>query len=152
MSRPEEQAAFDKAFELATRLGEMMQTALAERGLTTARAQVIFRLHHAGPLVQRRLSEELRCSPRQVTALIDALEETGFVERRPHPTDRRATVVSLSEQGTKEAERMDAERAESAAVLLGDTPTRQLSAFIAVTDHFISQIDRRAGSPTWSGY
>lgn len=141
--RPEEISAFDKAFELAARVGEMMQTALAERGLTTARAQVLFTLHHQGPMVQRRLSAELRCSPRHVTALIDALEQADLVERQPHPTDRRATVVTLSPRGLKEAQRMDSERKQAAAALLADTPTDQLNAFIGVADHFITRIERR---------
>ena len=37
---------------------------------------------------------------RNVTGLVDALEGAGFVTRSPHPTDRRATVVSLTPQGT----------------------------------------------------
>lgn len=141
MGREEELTAFDKAFELAVHISEMMQEALAERGLNTAKAQVIFRLQQEGPLVQRQLSEELRCTPRHVTALIDAMSEAGLVERGPHPTDRRATLVSLTEKGFAEAERMITERTESAAALLGDVPTRQLKAFIAVADHFIVQLN-----------
>lgn len=141
MGREEELTAFDKAFELAVHISEMMQEALAERGLTTSKAQVIFRLQQEGQLVQRQLSEELRCTPRHVTALIDAMSEAGLVERGPHPTDRRATLVSLTEKGFAEAERMITERTESAAALLGDVPTRQLKAFIAVADHFIAQLN-----------
>jgi MarR family transcriptional regulator, transcriptional regulator for hemolysin len=31
-----------------------------------------------------------------VTTLVDRLERAGWVERRPHPADRRLTVVTLS--------------------------------------------------------
>lgn len=130
-------AAFDKAFELVTHVAELMQDALAQRGLTTPKAQVIYALHHEGPQVQRKLSEALRCTPRHVTALIDNLSEAGFVARGPHPTDRRATLVTLTPQGVEAAERMARERKESAEELLGDVPDHQLVAFIAVADRFI---------------
>ena len=34
-----------------------------------------------------------------MTRVIAALEEMGFVERRPHPTDGRQAIVELSESG-----------------------------------------------------
>ncbi len=46
------------------------------------------------------LSEELGVTPRNITALVDALEEEDMVQRRPHPTDRRATFVELTADGT----------------------------------------------------
>ncbi len=45
------------------------------------------------------ISDELGVTRRNVTALVDALEEEGLVRRKPHPTDRRATVIELTEQG-----------------------------------------------------
>lgn len=37
--------------------------------------------------------------PRNVTGLLDALTDKGYVARQPHPTDRRATLVSLTDHG-----------------------------------------------------
>ena len=47
------------------------------------------------------LSEELGVTPRNITALVDALEEEDMVRRRPHPTDRRATFVELTAEGAQ---------------------------------------------------
>jgi DNA-binding MarR family transcriptional regulator len=33
------------------------------------------------------------------TIIVDKLERLGFVERRPHPSDRRSKVVSLTPAG-----------------------------------------------------
>src|SRR5260370_38008465 len=104
----------------------MMQRALDERGLSTARADVLFVLHQRSPLVQRELSQALRCTPRHVTGLIDILEAHGWVARSPHPTDRRATLVTLTERGTAAAARMHAERQESAGALFCGDPAGEL--------------------------
>jgi DNA-binding MarR family transcriptional regulator len=45
------------------------------------------------------LAEHLRVAPRSVTDVVDALEARGLVERRPDPTDRRATVLALTASG-----------------------------------------------------
>ena len=139
--------AFDKVFELAAVVGEVMHKALAERGLTPARAEVLFALHQQGAMVQRELSETLHCTPRHVTALIDALEAQGWVTRTPHPTDRRATLVTLTGKGTATATRMVTERQAAAQNLFGDLPATQLTGFVAVADHALQQFGNAPAAP-----
>jgi DNA-binding MarR family transcriptional regulator len=56
-------------------------------------------LHCKGPQIMSDLGEALGVTARQVTNLVDALEEEGLVRRAEHPTDRRATVVEITPQG-----------------------------------------------------
>ena len=56
-------------------------------------------LHRMGPSNQRTLAEALQVTPRNITGLVDALEDTGLVARSRQPDDRRATLVSLTEAG-----------------------------------------------------
>jgi len=53
-----------------------------------------------GPCTQQALASALNVTPRNVTGLVDALEAGGFVERRQHPNDRRATLVTLTKLGS----------------------------------------------------
>ncbi|GAA0224768.1 MarR family transcriptional regulator [Cryptosporangium japonicum] len=45
------------------------------------------------------LSEHLRIAPRSTTEVVDGLEERGLVERRADPSDRRATLVAVTDEG-----------------------------------------------------
>jgi DNA-binding MarR family transcriptional regulator len=147
-----ELTAFDKAFELATQLSEVMGKALAERGLSTARAEVLYVLHNQGPLVQRQLSDVLRCTPRHVTTLVDTLQAADLVHRTPHPTDRRATLVALTEHGQHLAGELDQARRQAAHAVLGDATMAQLRGFIAIADRIISQVATTdSGSATAPG-
>ena len=56
------------------------------------------------------LAGHLRVAPRSVTDVIDALEVRGLVERTPDPTDRRATVVTLTASGRGLVDEIDAAR------------------------------------------
>ena len=136
------QEALDKVFELAGRLADAMRETLTERGLTPGRAEAVLVLHRLGPAVQRALSEALACTPRHVTALVDVLEEQGWAARGPHPTDRRATVVTLTEQGTAVAVQLATERDAAARALLGDVPPADLATFVRIADQLMARMGR----------
>lgn len=52
-------------------------------------------------LTPGQISEELRVTPGNTTGILDKLEQAGLTCRVPHPTDRRALLVELTEQGTE---------------------------------------------------
>ena len=134
----------DTVFELAVRLTDAMQRGLGERGLNASRAEALLVLERAGAIVQRQLGEALRCTPRYVTAIVDDLEAEGLVRRERHPTDRRATLVVLTEAGATAAARMTDERRQAAQWLLGDVAPRSLSTFVAVARQVLDRIGAAA--------
>ena len=72
----------------------------ASSGLTPARMQVLSLLTGAAqPLIMRQLTQALGTTARAVTGLVDGLESDGLVRREAHPTDRRATLIALTDAG-----------------------------------------------------
>ena len=145
-SEIDEGIALERLFELALLLADGMERGLAERGLSRARAELLWRLRARSPMTQRELSQELRCTPRNVTDLVDALETAGLVARGPHPTDRRATLVSLTDRGKAAAARLQAEYRQFAAELFRDVPAAELASFVKVVDHALGRL--RQSGPT----
>ena len=147
-----ETGALERLFELAVVLAEAMERGLAERGLTRARAEVLWRLGRQSPVTQRELSQALQCTPRNVTGLVDALEAAGFVRRSAHPTDRRATLVELTEQGRTAVGAMHAEYQQLAALLFGDLAAADLANFVATLDRVLVRLrDATAAAPDEPG-
>jgi len=72
-------------------------------GLNYARLSLLQALHCGGPAIMRDLGTQLGVTPRNMTAIVDAMELAGLVVRRPHPTDRRATLIELSPAGERAA-------------------------------------------------
>ena len=124
--------ALSQLFLVTTLMSADMQRGLAERGLTQTRAHVLWVLGEAGRVTQRELAAELKVTPRNVTTLIDALEETGFVRRTAHPTDRRAAVIVLTPKGQKSVARLQSELTEFAKLLFDNLSERDLKAFQGV--------------------
>lgn len=133
-------AALDRMFELTVLLGDAMASGLVERGLTQARAAVLWQLHDRSPVTQRELSDALGVTPRNVTGLLDGLEATGLVVRAPHPKDRRATWVSLTEHGVAVVAALHAEHREFARHLFGDLPEPELAAFLTSLDKVVGRL------------
>lgn len=52
----------------------------------------------------REMADGMRCDASYITALVDALEDLGYVERRVSPTDRRVKLVQLTEAGAEAKE------------------------------------------------
>lgn len=87
---------FDLLLRAADLLNRDMARSLEPVGLSPARMHVLWAVHHGGPASQQRLARELAVTPRNITGLVDALVATGFVTREPHPTDRRAVLITLT--------------------------------------------------------
>jgi DNA-binding MarR family transcriptional regulator len=133
-------AGLDRLFEVAVLVGGAMQRDLGALGLTRARSEVIWLLHHGGRMTQRELSDALHCSPRNVTGLIDALQAGGFATREPHPTDRRATLITLTERGTATAESWHQEYDKLAVHLFADLSAAEQSSFFAAFDRVLVRL------------
>jgi DNA-binding MarR family transcriptional regulator len=69
-----------------------------ESGGSPPRLRLLYALHCEGPRKMADLAEDLGVTPRNVTALVDALEAEGTVRRTAHPTDRRITMIELIDQ------------------------------------------------------
>ena len=138
-SRPQI-TALDRVLELVVLLDADMTHALARDGLTKSRAPLVWALQQHGPSTQKALADQLGTTPRNVTGLVDGLVATGFVTREPHPTDRRATLVSLTSHGRAVMERMAADHNELAQQLFAAFGARQLDAFSSGLDSVLGVI------------
>jgi DNA-binding MarR family transcriptional regulator len=47
------------------------------------------------------LAERLRIAPRSATEVVDGLQERGLVARSPDPSDRRAVLLRVTDQGRR---------------------------------------------------
>jgi DNA-binding MarR family transcriptional regulator len=91
-----------------TSLMRVQQLVLAEldeilrpHGLTFARyeALVLLTFSRRGSLPLGKMGERLQVHPTSITSIIDRLESSGLVVRRPHPRDGRAVLAEITEAG-----------------------------------------------------
>ena len=119
-------------------LDEDMARANAALGLTPARTHLLWELGQRGPVPQRDLAEALKVTPRAVTGLVDALVGQELVTREAHPTDRRATLVTLTLRGETLVDQLKRDHETLARVLFASMPHDEFESFarslVAVID------------------
>lgn len=130
-----------RLFRLAPRLVELQDLGARQYGLGFARGRVLWALRESGPVLMRALSQRLGISPRTVTGLIDALEADGWVTRTPHPVDRRATIISLTDTAEAALVRLQASYQALARDLLGDVAENDLANCRAVIGTLEGRLD-----------
>lgn len=73
--------------------------ALAPIGLDGRLLAVLLVVQAEGPSLQQRLSERMGVDRTTMVALVDILEQTGFVERRRDAGDRRGYQINITGKG-----------------------------------------------------
>jgi len=88
-------------------------------------------------LTQRELTALMSSDPNTVASLLERMEQSGWIERCPHETDRRAYRIRILPSGVNQYETCRAIAADLQAEVLTalEPPAREL---------FLSQLDRVA--------
>jgi DNA-binding MarR family transcriptional regulator len=89
---------------LAQQIADHVRERAVTLGLTAAQATALREM--TGPMTMRELADRMSCEPSNATFVIDKLEKQGLVERRAHPTDRRAKHLVLTAEGAALRERL----------------------------------------------
>lgn len=120
-------------------------------GLTFARYELLTLLHFtkSGALPMAKASARLQVHPTSVTNAVDRLEKAGLVRRTPHPSDRRATLIELTDEGRTLA--IQATEKLNAAVFaqpgIPDEHLESLLRILSVMRHDAGDFDT-GGAPT----
>ena len=132
----------DKVLHLATLVASDLARFERESGLTTSRTHLLWILGEAGPSTQQSLAAALDVSARNVTGLLDGLVGSGHVSCEPHPTDRRATLVTPTAKGEAVIRSLIDSHDELARRLFGHLPDEQLDGFAVTLDETIATFVR----------
>jgi DNA-binding MarR family transcriptional regulator len=132
--RAQETAVWQAIQELVNRQDRRREVADA-LGISFWRVKVLRRLA-AQPSTMRDLAASMSTDAPHMTVLVDELERLGLVRREPHPSDRRAKIATLTEEGHKAARQANAilKRPPRA---LHTLPDDDLAALLRITKHLI---------------
>ena len=112
-------ATGDLVMALARRVRRAYADALAKWHVTPSQSRALRVLSaQAGGTRPSSLAEVLHIAPRSATEVVDALEERGWVGRSADPTDRRATLITLTPDGLDLVARIEDVRRDASEQVL----------------------------------
>jgi DNA-binding MarR family transcriptional regulator len=92
-----------------------LRSAQPADGMSVARLSVLGQLHRHGALTPSELARRERVKLQSLTRLLADLEADGWLLRKPHSTDARQSVLSLTKLGARMLA-ADVQRRESSLV------------------------------------
>lgn len=119
-----------------------MRAAAPEGSLSPSQRVALGRLRE-GPATTAELARAERVRPQSMRATLGALEERGLISRRPHPTDGRQVVLSLTDHGR---DRLAALRQARHSWLAGAIETCLSSDDLVSLEHAIALLRRLAAT------
>ena len=129
--------------DVARMLRENFRTTTPELGLTLAQARVLLHLSRNEGISQVALSAILEIQPITLLRQIDRLEKAGLLERRAHPSDRRAQQLYLTPRSQPLLQKifaMSAELQDQVMAGLNKTERTQLIASLIRIKSNLSQM------------
>jgi DNA-binding MarR family transcriptional regulator len=82
-------------------LGQLMRRLRAEHTFSISQGAVLGRLDREGPHSTVELAAAERVRPQSMGQTLAELESQGLIARRPHETDRRRTLIDLTDEGRR---------------------------------------------------
>jgi DNA-binding MarR family transcriptional regulator len=117
-------------------------TASGEVELDRSAYGILCRLVDEGPQRLGLLAQAFGLDPSTITRQVQALEQESLVERRPDPTDRRASLLDLTEQGREVLTSTRARRRNWLRAALGDWDEQDHEEFGRLLEKFNLSIDK----------
>jgi DNA-binding MarR family transcriptional regulator len=96
----------DHVFSIQSSLQDGRASCRGEE-LSMAQVQMLMTLQSCGESTISNLADQLKVSPPSASAMVDRLEDKGFLYRERSTEDRRKVVVRLSKQAAAQAEQME---------------------------------------------
>lgn len=113
-------------------------------GVTRAQWWIIAHLSRHDGMVQTQLAQMLDVGKASLGALLDRLEATGFIERRPEPNDRRAKRVFLTKSSFQLLEQLVAAETEFNATILAGFTDKDRSELIRLLSNIKDALSNMA--------
>ncbi len=100
MPRKTLDAAATELIQAISLMVRRVRAAGASHELSWTESAVLGRLSKGGPATTADLARAEAMRPQSMRTTVAALEELGFVQRKPHPTDGRQVYIELTAKGT----------------------------------------------------
>ena len=135
--------------DIARLIGVEYNRIMKPMGLTTPQFRMIMQLQREDGVTQSQLANILAVGKVSTSGLIDRLEQSGWIERRADPNDRRSNLIYLTDKAHAIEERMMATGKDLTKQTLKNLSAKERSALIdllvTVKENLLEVESKRVG-------
>jgi DNA-binding MarR family transcriptional regulator len=119
-----------------------LSTSVGDVNLERSAYGIMCKLADEGPQRLGALATSFGLDPSTITRQVQALEELGLAVRKTDPSDRRASILDLSDNGRDVLDQTRSHRRERLQTALSDWSESDLTDFARLLHEFNASLDR----------
>ncbi len=123
-----------KVYDAQRLMHRTLEVALKPHDLTPGQWNLLNQLDRAGALSQKALAERTRKEQATITRYLDTLERKGLVVRSRDEHDRRAHVITLTDQARTLLKQVESVAEDAADRLIDNISQEEIDTFLDVLD------------------
>lgn len=123
-----------KVYDAQRLMHRTLEVALKPHDLTPGQWNLLNQLDRAGALSQKALAERTRKEQATITRYLDTLERKGLVVRSRDVHDRRAHVITLTDQARTLLKQVESVAEDAADRLIDNISQEEIDTFLDVLD------------------
>lgn len=129
-----------------TRLKErhavMTRNAVAPDGVELAAYTALFALVKDGPMRSSVLAEQIHTDPSTASRYVSTLTGLGYAERTADPSDRRAALVSATDEGRAKVDFIRQQRNAKLRPLMEEWTDEEIDQFVVLGTRALQQFEQ----------
>lgn len=142
----ESKKIIESIIELSLRFSQMIRFHPELEKLRAVELYALFYLFKYGPCKMKELADALSMTKANVTHLVDVLEEKGFVRRTPDESDRRVTLLRVTEHGEKVYNELIEELSKLAERVMNEVNSEDLALISKGFEKFLALFSNSKGA------
>lgn len=110
--------------------------------ITAVQGMILNFLSFEDRVTSKELGEKTMLDSATLTGILDRLEKVALIERKRHPSDRRAIVICLTEQGREPAKDTFKEAIRANSVFLACLTANEQTLFKSMLDKIRNHLEQ----------
>ena len=132
---------FVKLVRTLQRMERRLEQTLEPHGLSSPQFDILATLSFEEGITQQELAGRLLVTKGNICSMIDRMEHTGWVERRPDPEDRRANRMYLTVEGRARLSQAFPDQTASIARIMQALSTTELQNLYQTLDRLEERLE-----------
>lgn len=124
-----------KVYDAQRVLHRTLEVSFKESGLTPGQWNLMNQLDRAGALTQKGIADLTRKEQATITRYLDTLERKGFIVRTRDAKDRRAYIITLTDEAKTLLRKVEPLADEASEKLVAGIDQKDIDTFLDVLEH-----------------
>ena len=123
-----------KVYSMQRLLHRVLEISFKQYGITPGQWNLLNQLDQAGALSQRKLAEQTKKEQATITRYLDTLERKGLIVRTRDANDRRAHVITITDEARKLLHQVEPIAEEASSKLVEEISPEEIEMFLHVVE------------------